>query len=242
VKALWAAYMRTPASDSTADPLGSTPSQNSGAPKRPGMHHTLSKTMSMPSLRTPMPDNTPRAVRPDPMGEAKAHPSEASSVINPSGVGSDRDLQAYKDACLSREPLMLTLAPRPRSGMTTDGSRVTNKLERAAEGWSGKHLPRSGQNTSAPASPRVTSSPTTMSFPLGRPPNKRMPSQTLGPSYSKRAAFSPDDDLGRTSDTADEFGERRIAGKGHRYNFSLPTSRPITDSLQVAGDPVSAQH
>ena len=111
------------------------------------------------------------------------------------------DLRSYEQAVLARRaPLTLHLAPRRRGNTTSTGpvathpppppaasATATAKGNRASPAGSGSGSDRSMSGSSSRGSP-ISSGGSQGIEDASRPTFKRLPSQTLGPEYTKRPA------------------------------------------------------
>lgn len=206
LKEMWKQYMKTPFS---GQPL-TNEHHPAGSPKR---ERGLSRVASLPSVKTP---STATAGWGDPMrGVNGSLPQQQQQQQQPNGTNNTQyggnaaysrvhnhtdDLRSYEQAVLARRaPLTLHLAPRRRGNTTSTGpaaahppppavsTTVPAKGNRASPAGSGSGSDRSMSANSSRGSP-MSSGGSQGTEDASRPTFKRLPSQTLGPEYTKRAA------------------------------------------------------
>ena len=208
LKEMWKQYMKTPFS---GQPLAHE-LHPGGSPKR---ERGLSRVASLPSVKTP---SAATAGWGDPMRGVNGslpqpQPQQQTNGTNNTQHGGSAahsrvynhpdDLHSYEQAILARRaPLTLHLAPRRRGNTTSTGPPATHlpppsapsnialppgKGNRASPAGSGSGSDRSMSGGSSRASP-ISSGGSHGTDDLSRPAFKRLPSQTLGPEYAKRAA------------------------------------------------------
>jgi hypothetical protein len=203
LKEIWKQYMRTPFS---GQPLAHE-LHPVGSPKR---ERGLSRVASLPSVKTP---SAATAGWGDPMRgvigtlpqQQQQQQQQANGTNNtqygghapPSRTHNHTDdLRSYEQAVLAhRAPLTLHLAPRRRGNTTSTGppppsatsatAPPPGKGNRASPVGSGSGSDRS-MSSSRPSPTGSGGSHGTDD--ASRPTFKRLPSQTLGPEYAKRAA------------------------------------------------------
>jgi hypothetical protein len=199
LKDMWKQYMKTPFS---GQPLAEH--HPAGSPKR---ERGLSRVASLPSVKTPSTATTGWG---DPMrGINGSLPQQQPNGTNNPQYGGNAahsrvhnhtdDLRSYEQAVLARRaPLTLHLAPRRRGNTTSTGPAATHppppptssvtaaKGNRASPAGSGSGSDRSMSGSSR-GSP-ISSGGSQGADDASRPKFKRLPSQTLGPEYTKRPA------------------------------------------------------
>lgn len=211
LKEIWKQYMRTPLS---GQPLAHD-HHPAGSPKR---ERGLSRVASLPSVKTPSITTAgwvdPMRGQ---NGCQQQQPASGANNVQYGGQAAHSrshnhtdDLRSYEQAILARRaPLTLHLAPRRRGNTTSTGPPLlqppppsinsTNPLpppagkgNRASPAGSGSGSDRSSvftddrvsSNRASPISSGGSQGPDDTS----RPTFKRLPSQTLGPEFSKRTA------------------------------------------------------
>ena len=205
LKEIWKQYMKTPFS---GQPVAHE-HHPAGSPKR---ERGLSRVASLPSVKTP---SAATAGRGDPMRGMNGtvpQQQQANGTNNTQYGGNAAyprvhnhtdDLRSYEQAVLAhRAPLTLHLAPPRRRGNTTStgpapppatSTTAPGKGNRASPAGSGSGSDRSMSTftddrvSSSRGSP-ISSGGSQGTDDASRPTFKRLPSQTLGPEYSKRAA------------------------------------------------------
>jgi hypothetical protein len=206
LKDIWKQYMKTPFS---GQPL-THEHHPAGSPKR---ERGLSRVASLPSVKTP---SAATAGWGDPMrGVNGSLPQQQQQQQQPNGTNNTQyggnvaysrvhnhpdDLRSYEQAVLARRaPLTLHLAPRRRGNTTSTGPAATHppppatsatapaKCNRASPAGSGSGSDRSMSVSSSRGSP-ISSGGSQGTEDASRPTFKRLPSQTLGPEYTKRSA------------------------------------------------------
>ena len=206
LKEMWKQYMKTPFS---GQPLAHE-HLPAGSPKR---ERGLSRVASLPSVKTP---STATAGWGDPMrGVNGTLPQQQQQQQQPNGTHSTQyggnaahsrvhnhpdDLRSYEQAVLARRaPLTLHLAPRRRGNTTSTGPTATHPPPPGASATAPAKGNRSSPAGSGSGSDRSMSASSSRGSPINgggsqgaedasRPTFKRLPSQTLGPEYTKRPA------------------------------------------------------
>ncbi|KAI0058786.1 hypothetical protein BV25DRAFT_1901997 [Artomyces pyxidatus] len=213
LKEMWKQYMRTPLSGL---PLGQTTSElltENGAPRSPRKERGLSRVASLPSVKTP----SASASSWDPMRSANG---AAAANGNSRMHNNPEDLRSYEQAVIARKvPLTLNLQPKRRRVPTAGGgsSGSDDKSLSASPQHLPPVLGRGSVSTAAHLNlsrPSSSSSTSSLAHAFGdgrqsaspgplpqdsimqyaddpsRPSFKRLPSQTLGPEFSKRPMVS----------------------------------------------------
>lgn len=206
LKEMWKQYMKTPFS---GQPLAHD-HHPTGSPKR---ERGLSRVASLPSVKTPSaatagwgdPMRGVNGSLPQPQPQQQANgTNHGGHAAHSRGHNHTDDLRSYEQAVLARRaPLTLHLAPRRRGNTTSTGPPVAHppppsatsntalplpgKGNRASPVGSGSGSDRSMSGGSSRASPTSSGGSHGADDP-SRPTFKRLPSQTLGPEYAKRAA------------------------------------------------------
>ena len=205
LKEIWKQYMKTPFS---GQPLAHD-HHPVGSPKR---ERGLSRVASLPSVKTP---SAATAGWGDPMrgmnGSSPQQQQPQQQQQQPNGTNNTQyggnaaysrvhnhpdDLRSYEQAVLARRaPLTLHLAPRRRGNTTSTGpalpatsATAPAKANRASPAGSGSGSDRSISASSSRGSP-ISSGGSQGTEDASRPTFKRLPSQTLGPEYTKRPAI-----------------------------------------------------
>lgn len=198
LKEIWKQYMKTPFS---GQPLAHE-HHPAGSPKR---ERGLSRVASLPSVKTP---SAATAGWGDPMrGVIGALPLQqqqagTNNAQNGGHAPPSRshnhtdDLRSYEQAVLAhRAPLTLHLAPRRRGNTTSTGPLLppTTSTTAPPPGKGNRSSPSGSGSGSDRSMSSSRASPTSSGGSHGtddasRPTFKRLPSQTLGPEYAKRAA------------------------------------------------------
>jgi hypothetical protein len=214
LKEIWKQYMKTPFS---GQPLAHD-HHPAGSPKRErGLSRVASlPSVKTPSIATagwadPM-RGVNGALPPPPPPPQQQQANGTNSTQHGGNAAHSRvynhtdDLRSYEQAVLARRaPLTLHLAPRRRGNTTSTGPPVPpppvssttapppGKGNRASPAGSGSGSDRSlsaftdDRGGSSRASPASSGGPNGADD-ASRPTFKRLPSQTLGPEYAKRAA------------------------------------------------------
>lgn len=201
LKEMWKQYMKTPFS---GQPL-THEHHPAGSPKR---ERGLSRVASLPSVKTPsaatngwgdpmrgVNGSLPQQQQQQPNGTN--NPQYGGNAVYPRVHNHTDDLRSYEQAVLARRaPLTLHLAPRRRGNTTSTGPAATllpppatasSKGNRASPAGSGSGSDRSMSGSSSRGSP-ISSGGSQGAEDASRPTFKRLPSQTLGPEYTKRPA------------------------------------------------------
>jgi hypothetical protein len=256
LKEMWKQYMKTPFS---GQPLAHE-LHPAGSPKR---ERGLSRVASLPSVKTP---SAVTAGWGDPMrGVNGSLPQQQQQQQHPNGTNNTQyggnaaysrvhnhpdDLRSYEQAVLARRaPLTLHLAPRRRGNTTSTGPAATHppppatatapaKGNRASPAGSGSGSDRS--MSSSRGSP-ISSSGSQGTEDASRPTFKRLPSQTLGPEYTKRPATGSMSMLsgahigfpGVVGEQEQKMQERGFGGIAERARrMSFPSGRTSLVGLQ----------
>ena len=207
LKEMWKQYMKTPFS---GQPL-THEHHPAGSPKR---ERGLSRVASLPSVKTPSaatngwgdPMRCVNGSLPQQQQQQQQQPNGTNNTQYGGNAAYPRvhnhtdDLRSYEQAVLARRaPLTLHLAPPRRRGNTTStGPDATHlppppaasapaKGNRASPAGSGSGSDRSMSGSSSRGSP-ISSGGSQGAEDASRPTFKRLPSQTLGPEYTKRPA------------------------------------------------------
>ncbi|EJD48915.1 hypothetical protein AURDEDRAFT_161853 [Auricularia subglabra TFB-10046 SS5] len=221
MKEFWKAFMCDPYA------TGQTPdTETPGAMKtplangRPGYirMHSLSKSASLPPLRrnpsaserlpSSYDDSTPHASMAQQLGHAHNTALPPKSIVNPA------DLRSYEEAIRSRPPPVLKFDPRMRGGQPDHGAATGIRLRGGgdeSEGTSSDvNLSRRPSVADAGDPPQNQAmKPDPGADDGSRPSFKRLASQTLGPTYSKRAAHTK---LGAIGDAANSPSAESASG------------------------------
>jgi hypothetical protein len=207
LKEMWKQYMKTPFS---GQPL-THEHHPAGSPKR---ERGLSRVASLPSVKTPSaatngwgdPMRGMNGSQPQQQQQQQQQPNGTNGTQYGGNAVYSRvhnhtdDLRSYEQAVLARRaPLTLHLAPRRRGNTTSTGPAATHlpppatsatapsKGNRASPAGSGSGSDRSMSGCSSRGSP-ISSGGSQGAEDASRPTFKRLPSQTLGPEYTKRPA------------------------------------------------------
>jgi len=171
--------------------------------------HSLSKMTSLPCLKTPMGDATPRAAAADPL--ARLNPQRP-----PSRAAQTPGLEQYRSALNALPAPSLRMAPKMKAAAAkqeeSDSTMVKNEPS-----FSAPFAPGSAQDDAWRSLMSSTGSYVVES--TGRPNYKRLPSQTLGPENSKRV--KDEDDLSVFTDEEDEDADYKQSQEWQR-RMSLP--------------------
>ncbi|CAE7229558.1 unnamed protein product [Rhizoctonia solani] len=178
--------------------------------------HSLSKMTSMPCLKTPMGDATPRAAAADPLARANQRPPSGASQTPRMGQPESKGLEQYRSALNALPPPSLRMAPKmkaaaakqeePDSTIKTESPFSPPFAPGSLQGDAWRSLMSSSGSYVAESS-------------NNRPNYKRLPSQTLGPENSKRAK---DDDSAVFTDEDDDASDDYKAAQEWHRRMSLP--------------------
>lgn len=179
-------------------------------------NHSLAKMTSMPCLKTPMGDATPRAAAADPLTRiGHSRPLSGASQTPRMGQPESKGLEQYRSALNALPPPSLQMAPKMKAAVAKqEESEVNIKSEPS---FSVPFAPGTVQGDAWRSLMSSTGSYMTESS--GRPSYKRLPSQTLGPENNKR---SKDGDDGAISTDEDDDADYRQAQQEWHRRMSLP--------------------
>ncbi|KAH7106340.1 hypothetical protein BKA62DRAFT_612026 [Auriculariales sp. MPI-PUGE-AT-0066] len=224
---------------------------------RPGFLRGLSKSASLPPIRRQSftnavndryayDDSTPHASMAQQLGHAVNTVAPPKSIINPT------DLRSYEEAIRARPPTILKFEPRSRNGHDVNARGAGAGDLSGNERLNGSDSSRRGsiagipETSPIPSIRRIVPVAGTSSAAAAysssddgssRPSFKRLASQTLGPSYSKKAQHhrlgDPDAADSPTSSASDapgddddsESSDERGMPNGHRRPRGVRSSR-----------------
>jgi len=181
--------------------------------------HSLTKMTSMPCLKTPLGEATPRAATQDPLSRL-GQKSQASSIQTPRVINhtDPKSLEQYQSALDARPAPSLHLAPKMKAAAAKQEDETIVKSE-----FSAPFPPGSAQAEAWRS--LMPSVPSSYVADSGRPNYKRLPSQTLGPENSKRAHRSDNEgDSAVCTDDEEDEDYRQAQQEWHR-RMSLPVGR-----------------
>lgn len=220
---------------------------------RPGMgnmngngnenRHSLAKMTSMPCLKTPLGDATPRASSHDPLSRL-GQKGNNSSLHTPRAVSNtdSKSLEQYQHAIDARQPPSLQIAPRMKAAAAKQ-----EDVDLASSGQDSFATPFPPGSAQADAWRSLMSSASTESQLGGgsyvadsaRPSYKRLPSQTLGPENSKRAHHDEADNDSAVNTDEEEEEEYRQAQREWHRRVSLPAGIGRSSGRLYQPQPVS---
>ncbi|KAH7341406.1 hypothetical protein B0J17DRAFT_259391 [Rhizoctonia solani] len=181
--------------------------------------HSLSKMTSMPCLKTPMGDATPRAAAVDPLTRIhQQRPTSGADQTPRVGQGETKGLEQYRSALNALPPPALRMAPKMKAAVAKHEGSVSPNLKNDPS-FSAPFMPGSAQDDAWRSLMSSTGSYVAESS-SNRPNYKRLPSQTLGPENSKRAKDG-DDNAVFTDDDEDSKDAKYQSQEWHR-RMSLP--------------------
>ncbi|TDL25563.1 hypothetical protein BD410DRAFT_598689 [Rickenella mellea] len=227
LREFWKQYLRTPL---TGPPLGATPkAENNAAPfgGRPSPKRGLSRVLSLPSVKTPADEKNPLYM--------SRIPHVDEDGILRSAPHTD-DLSSYEQAVMARPaPTTLNIAPRKSRSIPPTGTTATSPAmshQQSAEHHPG-NMPQSNGYSEPiePRGPPVPPGPAPMipddnpygeNGPSFRPSFKRLPSQTLESSNSKRPMFRwSEDPIEDTDSDADADAHKNDAYRQMQFPQAL---------------------
>ncbi|QRV74982.1 Fungal Zn(2)-Cys(6) binuclear cluster domain [Ceratobasidium sp. AG-Ba] len=187
--------------------------------------HSLTKMTSMPCLKTPLGDATPRAASHDPLSRL-GQKGNNSSLHTPRVINhtDPKSLEQYQHAIDARQPPSLQIAPKMKAAAAKQEDTDLNTKQDSfatpfppgsaqADAWSSL-MTGASRNNKLNGGSYVADS--------GRPNYKRLPSQTLGPENSKRAHHDESEtDSAVHTDDDDEEEYKQAQQEWHR-RMSLP--------------------
>jgi len=180
--------------------------------------HSLSKMTSMPSLKTPMGDATPRAAAADPL--ARINQQRPPSVHTPRvGQSDSKGLEQYRSALNALPAPSLRLAPKMKAAAAKQEECESNNIK-TEPSFSAPFIPGSAQDDAWRSLMSSTGSYVVESA-SSRPNYKRLPSQTLGPENSKRAKDGDDNGVFTDEDEDTNDTDYKSSQEWHR-RMSLP--------------------
>ncbi|CAE6446956.1 unnamed protein product [Rhizoctonia solani] len=182
--------------------------------------HSLSKMTSMPCLKTPMGDATPRAAAADPLARInQQRPTSGAGQTPRVGQSETKGLEQYRSALNALPPPALRMAPKMKAAVAKQEGSVSPNLK-SDSSFSAPFAPGSAQDDAWRSLMSSTGSYVAES--TGNRPNyKRLPSQTLGPENSKRAKDG-DDNAVFTDDDEDLKDEDYQRSQEWHRRMSLP--------------------
>ena len=266
LKEIWKQYMKTPFSGQPLahdhHPVGS-PKRERGLSRVASLPSVKTPSAATAGWGDPMRGvngSLPQPPPPPPPPPAQQQQANGINNIQHGGHAAHSrvynhtdDLRSYEQAVLARRaPLTLHLAPRRRGNTTSTGPPVpppassttapSGKGNRASPAGSGSGSDRSMSVLADDRAGSSRASPTSSGGSHGaddasRPTFKRLPSQTLGPEYAKRAATA-----NMLSGTRESFpgvvGEQEIQQRGfggvseRARRMSFPSGRAGLIGLQ----------
>ncbi|CUA74144.1 C6 transcription factor RegA, putative [Rhizoctonia solani] len=176
--------------------------------------HSLSKMTSMPCLKTPMGDATPRAAAADPLARLNQQRPQTPRV----GQNDSKGLEQYRSALNALPAPSLRMAPKMKAAVAKQEESEPNNIK-SEPSFSAPFAPGSAQDDAWRSLMSSTGSYVAES--PSRPSYKRLPSQTLGPENSKRAKDGDDSSVFTDDDEDTKDTDYKQSQEWHR-RMSLP--------------------
>ncbi|CAE6414664.1 unnamed protein product [Rhizoctonia solani] len=182
--------------------------------------HSLSKMTSMPCLKTPMGDATPRAAAADPLARInQQRPPSGAGQTPRVGQSDSKGLEQYRTALNALPAPSLRMAPKMKAAVAKQEESESSNIK-IEPTFSAPFAPGSAQDDAWRS--LMSSTGSYVMEPTGNRPNyKRLPSQTLGPENSKRVKDGDDSSVFTDDDEDTKDDDYQQSQEWHR-RMSLP--------------------
>ncbi|CEL55767.1 hypothetical protein RSOLAG1IB_01779 [Rhizoctonia solani AG-1 IB] len=186
-----------------------------------GRGHSLAKMTSMPCLKTPRGDATPRAAAVDPLTRlGQLRPQSRAGQTPRAGGQETKELDQYRSALNALPAPSIQMAPKMKAAVAKQEESDSKSNVKSEPSFPPPFAPGTLQDDAWRSLINNTGSYITES--TSRPSYKRLPSQTLGPESSKRAKDGDDNAvLTDDDDDATEIDYKQSQQEWHR-RMSLP--------------------
>ncbi|KEP52272.1 fungal Zn, 2-cys(6) binuclear cluster domain protein [Rhizoctonia solani 123E] len=181
--------------------------------------HSLSKMTSMPCLKTPMGDATPRAAAADPLARLnQQRPLSRAGQTPRVGQSDTKGLEQYRSALNALPAPSLRMAPKMKAAVAKQEESESINIKSESP-FSAPFAPGSAQDDAWRS--LMSSTGSYVVEPTGRPNYKRLPSQTLGPENSKRIKDGDDSSVFTDDEEDEDDTDYKQSQEWHR-RMSLP--------------------
>lgn len=190
-------------------------------------NHSLTKMTSMPCLKTPLGDATPRASAADPLARLGQHRPQSGAGQTPRlmNQADTKSLEEYQSALNARPAPSLHLAPKMKAAAAKQEESDSNKTKNDSS-FSVPFPPGSAQADAWRS--LMSSTGSYVADSNGNRPNyKRLPSQTLGPENPKRPNRGDGDGDDNAVFTDDEEGDADSNHKEAQQEWHRRMSLPV---------------